>query len=561
MFRKQRLSIGLRLAIMRAILLIAMAGLSVIETRRYAQSLWAERQANTRQLVENAVALVGHYEAQERGGVMTHEAAQTAAKAAVASLRFNQSGYFWINDLSGRVLMHPIKPALDGKNGAGTTDIHGVSPFSEAAKQAGQGGGFFTYVWPKPGAAEPKEKISYAAPFQPWGWAIASGVYVDDVEAAVRHHATVVGAWLLGVTSLAVFGAILVAGSIARPIRATTRVMQRMASGERRVDLPEHAFKDEVAQMIDALHIFRDNLIEADRLAEERERQQAQRMVRAQKMDGMVERFEVEVSGLVASVAAAAAQMEATAHSMDGVATRSHTETGAVNQSAEQSRQMVQQVAAAARQLSSSIIAISGQMSQTAERTRQASADAEKTDATVRELTQCADRIGAVVELITTIASQTNLLALNAAIESARAGEAGRGFAVVASEVRALAGRTTEATQEIAALIRQVRAVSAQAAGAIHHIAASIRDVDSITVSIVDAVGQQGEATAEIARNIDVMARETDTVASSVHALRQAASNTGSAASEVLGAAGELSRQSERLASEVGHFVLEVRAA
>lgn len=561
MFHKKRLSIGSRLAVMTSILLAAMACLSAVETHLYEQSLWTERQNNTRQLVENATAVAQHFADQEQAGTLSHEAAQEAAKSAVAALRFNKTGYFWINDLAGRVVMHPVKPELNGTDGSEVKDANGTSPFTEAAAQAKVGGGFFTYVWPKPGEKDAQEKMSYSALFQPWGWALASGVYVDDVRAAVHQHALVVAGWFAAVSTLAGLCALLVARSITRPVRETTRVMQSMANGERQIAMPSHTYDDEVALMIDALHVFHDNLVQTDQLTRERERHQAQRIERSARLDGLVGRFETEVSGLVASVAAAANEMEATAQSMDGVARNSRQETGAANNSAEQSRMMVQQVATAARQLSASITEISQRMVETAERTRTAVADAEHADTTVRALSHNAEKIGAVVDLITNIASQTNLLALNAAVESARAGEAGKGFAVVASEVRALAGKTTQATQEIATLVRQIRNVSSEAASAIHVIADSIREVDGITASISTSVEQQGDATSDIARHIEAMARETDSVASNVHSLRRAATNTGEAASEVLSAAGALSRQSERLASEVGHFVKEVRQA
>lgn len=93
--------------------------------------------------------------------------------------------------------------------------------------------------------------------------------------------------------------------------------------------------------------------------------------------------------------------------------------------------------------------------------------DAKHTDSIVHALAEGAEKIGAVVSLITDIASQTNLLALNATIEAARAGDAGKGFAVVASEVKSIATQTGKATQEIDAQIMQIQAATKEAVEAI----------------------------------------------------------------------------------------------
>ena len=557
----KRLGIGARLTIMGGILVAAMGCMSAIQTKLYMDSLWSERQASTQKLVESAVAITARYDEERKAGRLTDAQARAAARAAVGAMRFGGSGYVWINDLSGGIVMHPIKPQLDGTAGADVRDSNGVSPFVAAAQSARSGGGFFTYLWPKPGETEPLPKVSYAQQFKPWGWVLASGVYVDDVEAAVRHHVMVLGAWLLGACAAGAVIALLIVRSIVVPVRATTAVMERMARGERDMAMPSHVFADEIAAMIAMLEIFRHNLADADRMAAERARSQQQSVERAQTISARVERFESEASELVSIVASAATQLETTAKSMNRTASQSSTEAQMVHQSSDHSRQMVLQVASAAHELSQSIAQISEQMERSARRTQEAAEDARRTDDTVRALARCADRIGNVVGLITTIASQTNLLALNASVEAARAGEAGKGFAVVASEVRALAGKTSEATQEITTLIDEIRTVAGKAGDAIHHITDLIQDVDGITSSISESVHQQGQATAAIAQNMDAMTVESDKVSRNVQSLGKAATSTGVAASQVLGAAAELPNKRERRARGGGFFAHAPRAA
>ena len=177
------------------------------------------------------------------------------------------------------------------------------------------------------------------------------------------------------------------------------------------------------------------------------------------------------------------------------------------------------------------------------------------------KLSKAAARIGDVVELINTIAGQTNLLALNATIEAARAGEAGRGFAVVASEVKALAEQTAKATGEIGQQITGIQAATQDSVNAIRDISSTIEKLSEIASTIAAAVEEQGAATQEISRNVLQAARGTHEVSSNITDVQRGATETGSASSQVLSAAQMLSNDSNRLKTEVGKFLTNVRAA
>ena len=349
---------------------------------------------------------------------------------------------------------------------------------------------------------------------------------------------------------------------VARPITEMTGVMGRLAAGDATVETPYRARRDEIGAMAAAVQVFKDNLIRARALEEEtalaRAGAEAQRKAATR---AMADGFERAVSGIIASVGAAATQLQATARSMAGTASETAGQSTAVAAAAEEAASNVGTVAAAAEELGTSVAEIGRQVDGSATLAGTAVTEAAETLALVQELSGAATRIGDVVAMIATIASQTNLLALNATIEAARAGEAGRGFAVVAAEVKELASQTARATDEISTQIGRIQASTGKAVGAIDGITDRIREISGVATSIAAAVEEQGAATQEIVRNVAQAAAGTGEVTANIATVAQAAERTGIAANDVLGAASGLSQQSEHLRGEVQRFLDTVRAA
>ncbi|MCM5555277.1 methyl-accepting chemotaxis protein [Pleomorphomonas sp. NRK KF1] len=369
-------------------------------------------------------------------------------------------------------------------------------------------------------------------------------------------------AFLIGALLFAAAVVALVQGRVVRPLGVIRDRMMALANGRFETEAPYTDRHDEIGALGQTMAVFRDNMLETERLRAERADQD--RLAAEQRradMHALADRFDHAVGGIVEMVASAATELQASARSLTASAEATQGQSATVAAASEQASANVASVASATEELSSSVVEISRQVGKSAEIATRAVSEAEHTNQQVQGLAAAAEKIGNVVDLINTIAGQTNLLALNATIEAARAGEAGKGFAVVAAEVKQLADQTAKATAEIGAQVAAIQAATTEAATAIQGIGGTIETMSDIAASIAEAVDGQGAATTEIARNVQQASIGTTSVSESITSVTVAAGESSTASVQVLSAASELSRQAETLQLEVDKFLGTVRAA
>jgi methyl-accepting chemotaxis protein len=378
---------------------------------------------------------------------------------------------------------------------------------------------------------------------------------------AARWGLVINGAMMLVALGITAFGFVLVGRRVSRPIRTLTLAMQKLAHRDYAIELAGADRGDEIGEMSRAVAFFRENMMEGDRLAGEKEAEQGRKEQRQGAVENLIRAFESTVTESLHTLTKASGELNATANSMSSTAEQGRSKSVMVANVSQEASANVQTVAAATEQLSASISEISRQVAESSSIAGTAAAQAHRTNTDVQALSDAAQRIGDVVELISGIAGQTNLLALNATIEAARAGEAGKGFAVVASEVKNLASQTARATEDITGQVAAIQAATTSSVQAIQAIGGTIDRVNQIAAAIAAAVEQQSAATREIARNVQQASEGTSEVSRHVTGVSEAATATGAAAGEVLDSARTLSRLSDDLRSHVDRFVGSLRTA
>jgi methyl-accepting chemotaxis protein len=549
--------------------LLMMIGLSVLGIAAMAavglSALWGSMMEDRRVKLQDIVtvareALEYNHQASLKAGLSEAEAMERG-KALLHSMRFGKDDYVYAISTQGVAVSNP-NPNVEGKNLMNAADADGVFFVRQQIELAPKGGGFTSFRFPRAGGGDPLPKLTYSAEYKPFGWVVGAGIYLDDVNAIFWEQAR--NRAILVVLALLVVGGLfyMLGRTIVNPINAMTIAMRRIAQGDTSTPIPALGRGDEVGAMAQSVKVFKDNMIEAERLRSEQEALKAQAdSERKLLMVRMADEFERGVRSSLDSLAGAASDMQATSKGMSSTASEASQQATSVAAVAEQASANVQTVAAATEELSSSVYEIGRQVTQSTEIAGQAVAEANRTNVTVQGLSAAAQKIGDVVKLISDIASQTNLLALNATIEAARAGEAGRGFAVVANEVKSLASQTAKATDEISSQVGAMQNATTEAVQAIESIGRTIGAINEITSAISVAVEQQGSATQEIARSVHEAALGTGQVSRNIAAVNDAAEKTGSASNGVLSSAEQLSKQAATLRSDVDRFLSNVRAA
>ncbi|MYM74555.1 methyl-accepting chemotaxis protein, partial [Duganella sp. FT134W] len=503
--------------------LVCLCAISVFHIMEARELRYAERKADLADVAKAALTIVQGLAADAAAGKLSEAEAQTRAKSVLKSIRYGEDGYLVIIGMDARPIQNPARPDNDGKDLSDFTDPNGFHVFREISRTASSaaGAGYLSYFWLRPGSAEPSEKLSRIVSFKPWGWALVTGLYVDDINqafyASLQKVALMVGAVCLLLSAIVV---------------AVNRSLHRTLGGS-----PEYA-----AEM--ALRIAAQDLSVAVRTDAGDRTSLLSAMSRMQhNLAGMIG----EIRGSAETIAAASSQIAS--GNLD-LSSRTELQAGSLEETAASMEQLTQAVAQNAEH-SAEANALAQAAAGVAQRGGQAVTEVVSTMAAINA---SATRIEAIIGTIDGIAFQTNILALNAAVEAARAGEQGRGFAVVATEVRSLAQRSAAAAREIKGLIDD-----------------AVRNIGNGTLMVERAGATMGEVVTSVDRVTGVIAAISAASAeqrtgighvnTAITEMDSVTQQNAALVEEAAAAAASLRDQAGSLSALVGSFQLEPQPA
>ncbi len=451
--------------------IVELKGLGAEASDMLEESIRADYDENIREQVENAISMLDAVYAKYESGEYTLAEAKKVGADLLRELRYGDAGYFWADTYEG-VNVVLLGGAAEGTNRMATTDANGYEMVREIIRVGMEpDGGFVDYVFPKEGETEPSPKRSYSKAFEPFGWVIGTGNYVDYIDTSVdlqtadlyeKIDATVKMSAVIQIVVLVILVGlgVYIGRSLTSAFAASLQYIGGIAKGDFTEELPKQLAgrKDDFGTLATGLENMKQQV---GGLILEVKNQSGQ-------INGIVDRVKEHVdilSGHIEDVSATtqqlAAGMEETASSSETIKNMSHEIEEAAKNIAVRSQDGAEQA-----------ISIHERAAKAKEDTKIQRAHAGQMHNELREsLTRALEEAKVVKQIevlssaIMEITEQTNLLALNASIEAARAGEAGRGFAVVASEIGGLAEQSKQAVTKIQSVTAEVTSAVDNLAG------------------------------------------------------------------------------------------------
>ncbi|MGY9047225.1 hypothetical protein P775_11780 [Puniceibacterium antarcticum] len=554
------------------------------------ENIYEMREAHLRDVVDVVSSQLAALDEQVKAGTLTLEEAQAEGVRIINRSSYDNGNYLFAWNYKNVLVAHGRSPETIGLDRSDRVDPNGVYIYADLTKVALEDGGgvvFYSTTRTAEADAEQIPKMSYGLDFKPWEWILATGTYIEDLEAQIARIEKM-AMWTLGAgLLLLIVVSWLIARSVTSPIKKLNLRMHQLSDGDLHSPVPCVNKRDEVGQMARSVQVFQQDLERTAALEEQAAASQAEREADAEAQKQVVsslakgltalssgnldvsidtvfpEAYEslrrdfndtvASLASVIGTISAASdrirAQGETIGNSAENVAIRS-----------ERNAATLEQTAAAVEEITSSVQLSADSAAEVEVIVKDSSANAQLSGQIVQsvilsmqEIEESSVKISRIVGVIDGIAFQTNILALNAGIEAARAGPAGRGFAVVAAEVRELAQMSASAAAEITGLINDS---SQQVNNGVKLVGRTGESLNAIFTSVTE-IASRVSGIASSAREQSIGIAEINTAVSHLDADTQA---NAALFQETLDASQNLTEEAANLRQAVGVFNLGTTA-
>jgi len=506
--------------------------------------------------VQSALSVLQSEYERYQAGEKTEAQAKEDAKEIVRVMRYrdDQSGYFWIDDTDYILVMHPILADQEGNNRHELEDQNGVMIIQEIMKacQSADKGGYNEFYFTKSDGVTVAPKIAYSGIFEPWGWVISTGNYIDEmnIEKAemkeildkeydnvlIRTEVVFVLVVLIALIVAFIFGKRIVA-----PLKRIQGFAEKISEGNltTNVDVKQ---RNEIGQTAEALRVAQDNM-----------RKLLQGITEVSNgVNHVLDNFDTVFNNMKESISQVSVAVGAIAENVTTQASSTDEASGNVSVMADKIKQTGVEVTSL-DQNAEEMSRISEQSMVTLKRLIEVNNQTRSSIQTMAEQTanthKSVEQIHMAANLINEIADQTSLLALNASIEAARAGEAGRGFGVVADEIGKLANQSAGSVDEISKTVEELQSNATRLVEVMNEINGAVDiQVNSLTETqhIMEKLHQElGKCFASV-RSIDDMTQEIErqraNVTESISVLNKLAQDNAAVSEETAAMSTELAK-------------------
>ncbi|NFG62738.1 methyl-accepting chemotaxis protein [Clostridium botulinum] len=428
---------------------------------QYELNLMENYDQNIKLQVENVISLLnGIYEKQINGEI-TEEQAKSLSKDMIKSLRYNGDGYFWIDGIDSTLIAHPMIPEQEGSNRTSLKDANGHMIVQEIIKVA-RNGGYTDFYFTKPNEEGTHPKRSYSKLFEPYGWIITTGNYIDDIDQAINmkteelknnfnQNRNILLFALFILLIITVILSLFIIRPITRALNKIVALAERLSNYDFSNNI-EVKSKNELGRAGISLNKAQENI---RNLINSIIQKSSDLSSSAEELSASTEEVSCKLSEINESTEGIVNKMsDSTTVALDVNLTISNIakNTNTLSTSSKKETETLINFRDKALELKNHTNEVLKYINNLYHEKEINIKDAIKAGKVTEE-------IYVMVETISSIANQTNLLALNAAIESAHAGEAGKGFAIVASQVKALSEQSMEAVKSIEDIVNKVQLV------------------------------------------------------------------------------------------------------